>query len=132
MSDVFEKAVRCKLRFETTKGLLSSEEVWDLSLTSLDAMAKVINRRLREAEEESFIPPVHQPRAASHDVLRLEVLKYVILVKVAERDRAKKKAEDHAKLVRLRELLVAKEDEMFRIMSEEEIRKQITELETVP
>ena len=34
MADLFEKAVRTKLRFETSKGQLSLEEVCDLPLTS--------------------------------------------------------------------------------------------------
>lgn len=131
MADMFAQAARLKLRFESSKGLLSSEEVWDLSLTALDTMAKAINRRVREAEEESFIPAAHQPRVLSHDTLRLELLKQVISIKVTERDAARLRAENTAKLARLRELLATKEDDTFKAMSQEEILKQITELETV-
>mgnify|MGYP001585906216 CR=1 FL=1 len=131
MADVFEHASRVKLRFESSRGCLSSEEVWDLSLPSLDALAKAVNKRLREAEEESFIPTPHQPCMVSHDTLRMELLKQVIGVKVVEREAARKKAEDRAKLARLNELLAAKEDDVFRAMSREEILKQIVELEAV-
>ena len=131
MAEVFEQAARLKLRFETTKGLFSSEEVWDLSLASLDMMAKTVNRRLREADEESFIPTVHQPRRVSHDTLRLDILKHVIGVKVVEREIAYKKTEDRAKLARLKELLAAKEDDTFKAMSQDEILKQIVELEAM-
>ena len=129
MVDIFEQAARVKLRFDSHKGLLSIEEVWDLSLASLDTFAKTVNKRLREAEEESFIPAVHQPRVLSYDALRLDILKHVIAVKVTERDLARKKADDRAKLARLKDLLAAKEDDAFKSMSQEEILKQITELE---
>ena len=131
MAEIFEQAARMKLRFETNKGCLSSEEVWELSLSSLDMLARSVNKRVREAEEESFIPAAHQPKVISHDALRLDILKHVIGVKVVERDLARKKAEDRTKLVRLQELLAAKEDDAFKAMSQEEILKQITELETV-
>lgn len=129
MTDVFEQSSRLKLRFETSKGFLSVEEVWDLSLASLDFLAKATNKRLREAEEESFIPTAHQPRIVSHDTLRLGILKYVIVTKADERDTARKKADDRMKLSRLKELLAAKEDDAFKALSQEEILKQITELE---
>ena len=129
MAELFEQAARMKLRFETSKGCLSSEEVWELSLTSLDTLARAVNKRLRETEEESFIPAAHQPSVLSFDALRLDMLKHVINVKVTERDLARKKAEDRAKLARLKDLLAAKEDDAFKAMSQEEILKQITELE---
>lgn len=129
MAEVFEQAARSKLRFETSKGYLSSEEVWDLSLPSLDMLARTVNKRLREAEEESFIPSTLQPKTPSHDALRLDLLKHVIGVKVVERDLAKKRADDRAKLARLKDLLAAKEDETFKAMSQDEIVKQIGELE---
>lgn len=127
----FEHAARLKLRFESSKGLLSSEDIWELSLPSLDMLAKAVNKRLREAEEESFIPSAHLKKAPSQDALRLALLKHVITVKVEEREIARKKAEDRAKLARLKELLAAKEDDAFKALSQEEILKQITELEGV-
>ena len=129
MAEVFEQAANVKLRFESSKGLLSTEEVWDLSLTSLDMMARAVNKRLREAEEESFIPIAHQPRVVSHDMLRLEILKHIITTKAEQRDAARKKAEDRAKLARLKEVLAVKEDDAFKALSQDEILKQITELE---
>lgn len=131
MADIFEQATRVKLRFESSKGSLSIEEVWDFSLTALDTLAKAVNKQLREAEEESFIPATHAPSVLSHDALRLALLKHILGVKVEERETARKKAEDSAKLARLKDILAAKADEAFQAMSQEEILKQITELEAV-
>ena len=54
---MFDKVTRLKLRFESNKGLLSVEQVWDLSLTALNEMAKGLSRQVKAAEtdEEDFI-----------------------------------------------------------------------------
>ena len=58
---MFEKAARLKLRFDTSKGLVTVEDLFDLPLTvrnggaSLDNIAKGIARLIRETETESFV-----------------------------------------------------------------------------
>ena len=44
LTNLFEKASKMKLRFSTTKGVLSTEDLWDLSLESLDRIAKNLKR----------------------------------------------------------------------------------------
>ena len=53
--NIFERASKQKLRFGTGRGLLSVEEVWELSLTALDALARRVNKELKETDDESFI-----------------------------------------------------------------------------
>ena len=60
MENMFEQATRNKLRFESTKGPLSVEQVWDAPLTSrngfsLDDIAKQAKRELDALSEESFV-----------------------------------------------------------------------------
>ena len=51
---MFERAAKRKLRFTSSKGSLSVEDLYDLSLTSLDSIAKGVNRQLKaEAEERT-------------------------------------------------------------------------------
>ena len=59
--DIFEKAAREKLRFDSPIGDLTTEQLWDLPLTSaniqrpsLDFMARAVSRELRDFGEESF------------------------------------------------------------------------------
>ena len=51
--NIFEQASRLKLTFSTNKGQLSVEHLWDLSLDSLDTLAKGVNRELKASEEEA-------------------------------------------------------------------------------
>ena len=52
---MFEKASRMKLRYQTNRGVISVEDLWDLSLESLDAIAISLNKKLKESQTESFI-----------------------------------------------------------------------------
>jgi hypothetical protein len=127
MSDIYELAVRKKLRFTTSKGQLSAEELWDLNLTSLDTLAKAVNRELKSADEESFIPTASK-RPSSILNLKLDILKHVISEKVKEDEAAKTRAANRDLRARLKELAANKADEALSGKSLEELQKMIAEL----
>lgn len=47
---MFEKASRMKLRFNTQRGVLSVEDLWDLPLIQLDNIAIALNKKLQESK----------------------------------------------------------------------------------
>lgn len=122
---MFEKAAKLKLRFTTQKGLLTTEDLFDLSLPSLDRVAKEVNRILKESDEESFISTT---RKDTTNALRLEILKYVIKEKMEAKEAAKVKGVKAAQKAELEELLTAKKREGLSNLSEEEIQKKLDEL----
>lgn len=126
--EMFEKASRLKLRFKSTKGSLSTEDLWDLSLASLDAVAKTTNKELKESAEESFITP---PTATGSSTLELqmEILKYVISVRLAENEKKKAALQRKQELETLKQLRDTKKLEALGSLSEEELTKRIAELE---
>lgn len=123
---MFEKASKLKLRFETSKGLLSVEDLWDLSLVSLDAIAKAVNKKVKEQQEESFISEKTEKETIHN--LQLEILKYVIKVKMEENAAKKQKVERQEKVAYLENLLLEKKNEELKGLSAEELQKQIAEL----
>lgn len=125
--DNFEKASRLKLRFATHRGSLAAEDLWDLNLDSLDSIAKSVNTQLRNEGEESFIPSTTNKPSSNND-LRLDILKHVIEVKVAEKDKRQARAETLAKLAQLKELAQAKATEQLASKSLEEINAEIEKL----
>jgi len=67
--EMFEKALKNKLRFEGSgQGVLSTEDLFDLSLPTLDKMAKGVNKLLRDEGEDSFIPSATPKRATNNDL----------------------------------------------------------------
>lgn len=88
--NIFEQAAREKLRFQSVKGDLTTEQLFDLPLTtertnaaSLDNVARDIARMLREQAEESFVDSRPNPIKLLL-TLRLEVVKAVIARKQEE------------------------------------------------
>lgn len=123
----FEKATKQKLRFNTSKGLLSVEDLWDLSLISLDSIAKSVNKTLKEEQEESFIAV--RTTANNTLQLRLDILKHIITVKLEEKEKAKVRAERVGQLETLKNLAASKKIEELGSKSLEDINKMIAELE---
>lgn len=127
MEKMFEKATKNKLRFTTNKGQISVEDLWDLSLISLDTIAREVNKALKADQEESFISP--KSTANSELTLKLEILKYIIQVKQEEKEKSKLRAEKQAQLATLKELAAQKSGEALSQKSLEEIQAMIAELE---
>ncbi len=129
---MFEKASRLKLRFDTSKGVLSAEDLWDLPLTSarnganLNDVAKGINRELKAAGEEDFV----NPSGMTDEVLQLKfnIVKHVIAVRLAENEAAKAVAEKKAKKERLLEIIAHKQDEQLQGAALEDLQKMVAEL----
>jgi len=131
MEQMFEKATRAKLRFETSKGALSVEDLWDLPLSArdgfdLDSVAKAASKKLKETQEESFVKPATVSNT-EHE-LKLEIVKFIISVKLkekTEREEAATKSETKKKLM---EVLARKQDAALESLSAEEIEAKINSL----
>lgn len=129
--NIFERATRTKIRFPSSKGDLSIEQLWDMPLQSrtgfdLDSLAKATAKALREQEDDSFV----KPKATNPDLtLRMELVKHIIEVKLAEEAARAERAEKQAKRQKLLEALNAKENEAINSLSADEIRKQLEALD---
>ena len=128
--DMFEKATRKKLRFNIGRGEISVEGLWDLPLqnmrdepASLDGVAKALHRGLKAASEESFVTPVASVRkGVVDDELKLEIVKHIITVKVAERDRAAAAEARRKQRAAVAELIAKKEGEKLEGMELDQLR----------
>lgn len=118
---MFDKVTRLKLRFESNKGLLSVEQVWDLSLTALNEMAKSLSRQVKAAEtdEEDFIGT--KSNVDSELQLRFDVVKHIIGVKLKERDDSKDAAQRKADNQVILELIQRKKQQELEGKSVEEL-----------
>ena len=122
---MFDKATRLKLRFESSKGLLSVEQVWDLSLTALNEMAKSLSRQVKAAtsDEEDFIGK--NTTVDTKLQLAFDVVKHIIGVKLKERDDSANAAEKKAKNQVIMELIAKKQNEELAGKSLEELQAML-------
>ena len=133
-TDLFERASRRKLRFETAFGLLTPEDLWGVRMTTrgaalgLNELAKKVNRELKELEEEDFVT-TSKPTVALEDArLRLEIIKRVIEVRQAEAEERAEAVKRRKQKERILEIIEDKEDEELLGKSKEELLKLARDL----
>lgn len=125
--NIFEKATRIRLRFETSRGTLNTEDLWKLPLTELDKLAIALNKQLKEASEESFIKTKTNNTVLLE--LRFDIVKHIIDTLLAENEEKKKAADKKAKRDQLLELIAKKENQELEGKSLEELKSELSKLE---
>lgn len=124
--NIFERAVRLKIRFNF-KGVISTEDLWDLSLTSLDSIFKELNAKQKEQSEESLL---NVKTASTKTIdLKIEIIKYIVAVKLAEKEAKETAAENKAKKQKLMAILETQEERELHSKTPEEIRAMLAELD---
>lgn len=123
---MFEKASRLKLRFNSKVGLINVEDLWDLTLPSLDSIAKDLNKQIKAEAEESFITV--KSKANTTLELGFEIVKHVIKVKLEEADAKKLLAERKARKAQILEIISRKQDEALSNKSIEELTAELDQL----
>ena len=124
--DLFQEATRLKLRYQTSKGSINTEDLWELSLTSLNDLAKELNKQCRELEEESFID-----EKSSNDKrleIAFELVKYIIRYKLNEKNNQQIEKERLTKKEQLISLLRTKEEQELTQLSMEQIKEMLNNL----
>ena len=123
--NLFEIATRRKYRFATNKGSLSVEDLWDLSSTQLDAIYRAMTKELREQGGESLMQKDNDNTVLTD---KIEIIKYIFLVKQEEIAARKAAEENRNKRQRIMEILEQKRDASLQNMSEEDLQKMLNDL----
>lgn len=130
--DIFEKAARIKLRFDTGRGLLFAEDLFDLPLTSktgrvnLDDIARGFHKKLRSNDDVSFV----ETESKSDETVQLsfDIVKHVIDVKLEENRLEREKTARAEKKQRILAIMADKEDESLKGRSLEELKAELATL----
>jgi hypothetical protein len=128
--NLFEVATREEWRFESRRGELTVEHLWTMPLQgndSIDAVAVKLNDDLQKSTTKSFVTTSNPADKVTE--LKLELVKYIISVRLAEAAARAEKAEKAAKRKALREAIAAKETEELLGGSAEDLKKRLAELE---
>lgn len=124
--NIFEYAVRNKLRFNY-KGLLTVEDLWDLSLRDLDSIYKQLKAQAKTNDEESLM--ASKSKADTVLEKQIEIVKYVFAEKEAAAAKAKKAQENRKQREKLMGILAEQEEKDLRGKSADELRAMIAELD---
>ncbi len=123
---IFEFATRNKLRFPY-RGQISTEDLWDLSVESLDAIFKTLNAKVKEAQEESLLQtPTREDDELS---IKIAIIKHIVSVKLTEAELSAKAHENREKKQKILEVLANKQEDALMNKSVEELQQMLKDIE---
>lgn len=122
--NIFEFATREKIRFRHSNGLISVEDLWDLTLPQLDSIAKALRKSLQD-NGESFISEVKTDKTSE---VAFEIVKHVISVRLAEKEAMKRRKEAADKRAQILNIIADKQSAAMKEKSVEELMKELEAL----
>lgn len=131
--DIYKLACTKKVRFKTATGFISTEDLFDLPLTSkngmnLDAVAKTVYEALKNEESVSFVEKTSNPRKEGLE-LAMEIVKDVIRIKQEEAAAKADLASKAAKREQLLRALVVKQEQQLASMPLEKLQEELKKLD---
>lgn len=125
ITNIFEYAVRNKVRFPF-KGMISVEDLWDLSLTNLDSIYKTLNKEVKQSEEESLLTT--KTSVDTELEIQIAIVKHIVSVKLEEQEIREKASAKKAQKQKIMSIIATKEDEALQNTSVEDLKKMLDEL----
>ena len=124
--NIFAVALKEKYRYPY-KGMISTEDLWDLGATQLDSVFKALNAKKKTASEDSLLNTKNKEDEALEN--KIQIVKFIFDVKLAEVEQRKLRAANAEKKRRLKELIASKQDEALQGMSIDDLTKMLNELD---
>ncbi len=117
--DNFKEASRQALRFATTKGNLTTEQLWDLKLPELDVLAVSLEVQVESSGKKSFL----KTSTAKDKIakLKFDIVLDILNTKADEQAEATKKKEDKAHNDKILSLIANKQEQDLQGKSVEEL-----------
>ena len=122
---MFEVAVRNKFRFPF-KGVISVEDLWDLSVQQLDGIFKTLKSQEKKAQEESLL----DTRTPEDEALKtkIDIIRYIVTVKLDEAKQAEHAKENRDQKQKILGILTEKQDADLRSKTPEELQAMLNQL----
>jgi hypothetical protein len=121
--DNFKEASKQKLRFITSRGSLTTEQLWDLPLEELDNLAVSLEAEHKQSAKKSFLDKTSTKDKTAK--LKFDIVLDILNTKVEEANaltEAKEIKEHNKKII---ELIAEKKDESLKGKSIKELEKML-------
>lgn len=127
MADLFKVATKKRYRFNF-KGQITVEDLWNLSVEDLDKIYKNLKSQQKSAIEESLLQTVSKEDRELNN--KIEIIKTIVMDKLAAKERAMKAAEKKAQNQRILEIMADKQDAALKEKSIEELQAMLSRVDT--
>lgn len=128
-ANLFEVASRRKLRFDSKHGKITVEELWDLSLESIDSIAVALNNKIKTTETVSFVSNVSSVN--TEDKLKFDIVIHIINTRKAESDALRERAVNAERARTIRAELSRRKEDAIKTKSDEDLQKELDELQNL-
>lgn len=133
MEQMFLNALMNKYRYDSSRGPIPTEALWDLPLRSsngfdLNSVAVSLNNDLKALGEQSFVDDNADSKARTIAEEKLEIVKHVIAYKKAVLEAGKNAAARAQQKQQLLEVLERKSNQELESLSKDDLMKRIQEL----
>jgi hypothetical protein len=120
---MYKKAIRAKLRFQTSKGLLTIEQLWGLTLTELKNLIISLHETVKKvpSEDLSFLE-TETVQEESEDKMRFNIAVDVYKTKQQEAKDSREEASKKAFNQHIAEIIAEKEEADLRSKSIDELK----------
>ncbi len=124
--NVFERAARGQWRFDSARGGISAEQLFDVPLDSkngfnLNEIAIAIDNELETSARKNFISPEKPDSRRAELEGKLELVKHIIATKIAEKNAAETRAARAEERRKILDALERKDDEALAGATREEL-----------
>jgi len=120
--DNFKLASQQKLRFATNKGVLSVEQLWDLTQTDLSNLCKSIKKTLKQNDNDDDLSFLIDTSVVDvENQLRFDIAKDVYLTKKKENEEKRDAIEAKEQKQKILSIIAKKKDESLENKSVEEL-----------
>jgi len=120
---MFKQASKLKLRFTTNRGVLSVEQLWDLTQTELAKAIRDVKKVLTKNTDDELSFLIETTVVDVENQLRFDILKDVYLTKKKENEELKTAAEVKAHNQKSLALIAEEKEGELKELSVEELEK---------
>jgi hypothetical protein len=134
MNEIYKFAAKNSLRFPSTRGELTVEQLFQLPLKTvsqfdLDTVARTIYSQLKEVSEESFVEDIAADPRKQMLTVSLDIVKDVIATKQADNRAMFAHTQRAVERKKILDAISAKKDEKLTQSSLDELEKQLAALD---
>lgn len=127
--NIYKKALQDNLRFETPKGILTTEQLFSLGMEDLDIACRkaAVVVKKEQTVDDSLAFLEGKDNSDSLAVLRFEILKDVYLTKKEERERVILDEDKKKQRALIASIIAKKRNEKLESMTIEELESLLNE-----
>ena len=122
---MYKTAAKQKLRIATVKGALSVEQLWDLSLTEIDALAVSLEKEHQESGKKSFLTSRSEKDKTVK--LKFDIVLDILNTKVDEAEVLQQKKARKERNQKILSLIEEKKDETSKSKSVKQLESLLEE-----